>query len=185
MPSTTYCQMLVNSPSNQCVTNMMLQVLADWGRYDSSPATLRLRLLLADLAKLQQYATKLHQTALDASTHSARSGGGLAAQPGSARSSIIGGGLRESAAAIGGRLLMTTASGRSVEVGPDVFAMAGNGIPLGTPRMPASERITAVVLQHGKDNHDAEEGSEGVEQDQTGTAVVNLAAIPAKLLKAV
>jgi len=177
LPYATCCQLLVNSPSKRCATcDLILQVLADWGRYDSSPATLRLRLLLADLAKLQQYATKLHQTALDASTHSARGGGGHAAQPGSARSSAAGGVMRDPT---GGRLLTTTASGRSVEVGPDVIAMAGKGIPLGTPRMPASERITAVVLQHGKDNHDAEDSSDDVEQ--TGTTVA-ISAQPVKAM---
>lgn len=49
-------------------TPVCFQVLAIWGRYDHSVATLRLRLLLADIGKLQQYTLSLHQTALDACT---------------------------------------------------------------------------------------------------------------------
>jgi hypothetical protein len=43
-----------------------------------------------------------------------------------------------------------------LDVAPEVLAMAGKGIPLGAARMPASERITAVVLEHGKSNHDVD-----------------------------
>lgn len=131
-------------------------MLADWGRYDSSPATLRLRLLLADLGKLQQFAARLQKTALDAST-SARSGAveqpAAGAGPGSARMSAAGG---------------QQPANLAVSLSPDVVAMAGLGIPLGTPRMPASERITAVVLQHGKAMHDAAV-DEGSDEQQGGS----------------
>lgn len=145
-----------------------VQVLADWGRYDFSSATLRLRLLLSDIGKLQQYAVRLHQTALDAST-SARNARGPnapdspAGQPGSSRGA--GPGLE---AAAGGQ-----PSGRStVGVSAAIIASAGMGIPLGTPRMPASERLTAMVLQHGRNLHDnSGDGSSGQPESQPLAAV--------------
>lgn len=120
-----------------------MQVLAAWGRYDHSTAALRLRLLLADISKLQQYTLTLHQTALDACT-SARTAA-TQAPAGSARGTSGPG---------AGQLVVP-------DVSAEVIAGAGKGIPLGVPRMPASERLTAVVLQHGKDLND-----EGPEQDE-------------------
>jgi hypothetical protein len=133
--------------------HLCVQVLATWGRYDSSAATLRLRLLLTDLGKLQQYAVALHQTALDASL-SARTHDATARGAGSARAA---GGV--AAAAVGsatGQNHAQLPGAGTLEVAPEVLAMAGKGIPLGAARMPASERITAVVLEHGKSNHDVE-----------------------------
>lgn len=140
----------------KCDANVsMLQVLAMWGRYDHSAATLRLRLLLADIGKLQQYAVQLHQTALDASTSARNNGPAIPSSSGQVTSA------RGPGSAAGGRF---AGPGLGQLVVPDVetevSAMAGKGIPLGTPRMPASERITAVVLQHGRANHDKEEGSD-------------------------
>jgi hypothetical protein len=108
-------------------------VLAAWGRYDHSAAALRLRLLLADIGKLQQYTLTLHQTALDACT-SARTA--MTQAPlGSARGNSGPG---------AGQLGVP-------DVSAEVIAAACKGIPLGVPRMPASDRLTAVVLQHGRD----------------------------------
>jgi hypothetical protein len=124
-------------------------VLASWGRYDHSAATLRLRLLLADIGMLQQYAVQLHQTALDAST-SARNTGAASMSSSGQITSAHGPGNVAGGRVVGpglGQLVV-------LDVEPEVLAMAGKGIPLGTPRMPASERITAVVLQHGRNNHD-------------------------------
>jgi hypothetical protein len=130
-----------------------VQVLATWGRYDHSAATLRLRLLLADISKLQQYAVQLHQTALDASTPARNTGPAIASSLGQMTSASGPGSVA------GGRVAGPGLGQLVVpDVEPEVLAMAGKGIPLGTPRMPASERITAVVLQHGRNNHDEEEG---------------------------
>lgn len=113
-----------------------MQVLAAWGRYDRSAAAVRLRLLLADIGRLQQYTLTLHQTALDACTsaHTAAT----QAPAGSAHGTSGPG---------AGQLVVP-------DVSAEVIAGAGKGIPLGVPRMPASERLTAVVLQHGKDLND-------------------------------
>jgi hypothetical protein len=101
------------------------QALAAWGRYDTSMATQRLRLLLADIGKLAAYAPQLQAAALDA-CNSARS-----------------------RAAYAGRHPDITSDG--LDVSADVIAGAGRGVVLGTQRMPASERIAASVLTHGKD----------------------------------
>lgn len=124
------------------------QVLADWGRYDCSAATLRLRLLLNNIGRLQQHAGKLQQAAAAASLapHLACDVNGAPLQS-----------AYDTAAAGWGQAL---SSQTWLEVAPEVIASAGKGIPLGTPRMPASERITAVVLQHGKNNHDARSSDE-------------------------
>lgn len=45
-----------------------LQVLMEWGRYDRSPATLRLQLLLNEMSATPQYTIRVQETALDAAT---------------------------------------------------------------------------------------------------------------------
>jgi hypothetical protein len=142
----------------------MLQVLAAWGRYDCSPATLRLRLLLTDLGKLQQYSVKLHQTALDASLPSARTqhAADLAAAAVAAAGSQSGAGQLGSAwgavslaGGLGAVAPVQQQGGLGLlDVSPELLANAGKGVVLGTPSMPASERLTVAVLEHGKANHD-------------------------------
>lgn len=122
-----------------------------------------MRLLLTDLGKLQQYSVKLHQTALDASLPSARTqhAADLAAAAAAAAGSQSGAGQLGSA-----RVAVSLAGGLAavapvqqqgglgvLDVSPEL-ANAGKGVVLGTPSMPASERLTVAVLEHGKANHD-------------------------------
>lgn len=94
------------------------QVLSEWGRYDRAPATQRLQLLLSEVSSTPQYTMRVQELA----GGNAMLAGG---QPGSSRAAPTAPGSTSGAA-----------------------ALLGKGVPLGTPRMPASDRITSEVLKH-------------------------------------
>lgn len=94
------------------------KVLSEWGRYDRAPATQRLQLLLSEVSSTPQYTMRVQELA----GGNAMLAGG---QPGSSRAAPTAPGSTSGAA-----------------------ALLGKGVPLGTPRMPASDRITSEVLKH-------------------------------------
>jgi hypothetical protein len=101
------------------VVFLLVQVLTEWGRYDRAPATQRLQLLLSEVSATPHFATRVQELA-NGNTSLACGG-----QLGSGRSATT---------------TVISASG--------TCAVQGKGIPLGTPRMPASDRIATEVLKH-------------------------------------
>lgn len=134
------------------------QAIAEWGRAEPPPYILRLRLLLHEISHTPQYTSKVQDTALDAGSSSARSAAAVAGQPSPSAAAVspgsrpagIAGLLQGAAAGVDG------GGGSSVHEGDaaakDYVESLGKGVILGTPRMPASIRITAEVLKHGKPN---------------------------------
>lgn len=114
------------------------QALAEWGRASATPATARLRLLLADMSNSPQFTIRVQQTALDVSSLSARAlmaGSGATNSPRTASPS-------------------TAAGPASAGLGTGGSMMCSNPTSLGTVRMPASNRISAEVLLRATVTHD-------------------------------
>jgi hypothetical protein len=103
------------------------QVLTEWGRYDRAPATQRLQLLLNEISSTPQYTMRVQQLA--GANNMTATG-----QPCSNRAASN---------------PSTSTSGTA--------ALLGKGVLLGTPRMPASDRITTEVLRHTPRDDEADE----------------------------
>ena len=118
------------------------QALAQWGRHDTQAAVLRLRLLLSEVSRAcgGQLAQHVQQCALDASTMSAR--GMLQFNDAAGHCAFPAGSRTDEAA------------GQGPGQGLGAARPPGVGVVLGAPHMPASERITAAVLLHGRANGD-------------------------------
>eukprot|EP00775_Hariotina_reticulata_P009419 gene9419-9584_t len=113
------------------------KALAEWGRASATPATARLRLLLADVSNSPQFAIRVQETPLDVSSLSARS---LMAGSGNINSPRISS--------------PSTAAANAASASPDTGGHTICTKPtLGTVRMPASHRISAEVLLHAKPSH--------------------------------
>lgn len=150
------CLLAPPAPLTACAP-LLLQALAELGRNDASATTLRLRLLLAELSHNAQWTLRVQDAALDACTLSARAA--AAAAPGISSGGAASGGTGAARSADADAVAELAANAAAAA------AVAGLGIPLGTPRMPASDRITAEVLRHGKQLCDAV-SEEGVDDDE-------------------
>jgi hypothetical protein len=95
-----------------------MQVLNEWGRYDRAPATQRLQLLLSEIAASPKYTLRVHELA-GCNTIKASATPCSNIATNNQPASISGAG-----------------------------ALLAKGVPHGTPRMPASDRITVEVLKH-------------------------------------
>lgn len=127
-----------------------LQAIAEWGRTEPPPYVLRLRLLLHEVSHHPLYTTRVQDVALDAGSMSAR----LAALTGEQRTPRTGASVGSAGSTgVGSLPGSQTAGSLAVSTTGDYVERLGKGVVLGTPRMPASQRIASAVLNSEATGH--------------------------------